>query len=112
MTIKPSHIIKLAFWLFVEWVRNKRGLQPRDNCATWAIRNTDFGAGDGLMVSKSVSGNFPHVRVAKRVSKVSLREFDIEEFVPVKRVRQHQPPAHFDGRVLKTSFERKVDIEL
>lgn len=109
MLIKPTHICKLAFWLLAEWVRAKRGQAPRDNCATWAFRNTDFGAGDGLIVSKSVSGNFPHIRVARGVATKALREFDIEEFVPVKRSPQRKPPAHFIGRVMKTHFARKAD---
>ena len=91
--------------LAVERVRSFLHLPTRDNCFTWAWRNFDYWAGDGLNVAKSCSGWFPHVSVVKGMQDMDRMQIRIIEYVPIMRVpRMVSPPHKLKGRVRTQRF--------
>ncbi|APW38431.1 hypothetical protein RD110_15520 [Rhodoferax koreense] len=101
-------------WLAAGRWRQWRGLPVKDNCFTWAVRNSSYDAGDGLMLHKSSSGWFPHVSVVRGARSKSRTRIAIEEFIPRHRVPQQRPPTTFDGQVRRTVLIREsesLDVE-
>jgi len=72
----------------------------RTNCLLWAILNTKYCPEEGLFISKSSSGWFPHIR---KIQFIDLG-IKITEYVPKKRVRKWFPPLWFDGYVKTTYY--------
>lgn len=91
------------YWWAESWVRRQIGLPASDNCFTWAVRNFNYAAGDGICFHRSRSSWFPHVVILNGMREEHRMTVTILEYVPTHRIDGiASPPMKFNGYVKRT----------